>query len=119
MRLRLLTGYEGNSQICKNLFLRRWQEITHDESQGLDRQFLGGVELDGTRGSDDLRKDQRSSPPFPRPFARYLVCVERVQWVRVFLQGQGRSLDFRLCSEDLVGHRAGGEGARLSCLGKV
>jgi len=56
VRIRLLTGDEGNSQIRENLFLRRRQEITHDESQGLDRQFLGGVELNGTRGSDDLRK---------------------------------------------------------------
>ena len=51
----LLTSDEGDSQVCKNLFLRRRQEIADDESQGLDGQFLGGVELDGTRGSDDLR----------------------------------------------------------------
>jgi len=58
VHLRLLTGDEGNSQICKNLSLRRRQEITHDEPQGLDGQFLGGVELNGTRGSDDLGRDQ-------------------------------------------------------------
>ena len=56
VRIRLLTGEEGNSEICENLFLRGRQEIAHDEPQGLDRQFLSSVELSGTRGSDDLRK---------------------------------------------------------------
>ena len=52
----LLTSDERNSQIGKYLFLRRRQEITDDESQGLDRQPLGGIELNGARGSEDLRK---------------------------------------------------------------
>ena len=56
MWIRLLASNEGNSQICKDLFLGGRQEIADDESQGLDRQFLGGVELNGARGSDDLRK---------------------------------------------------------------
>lgn len=64
VHFRLLTGDEGNSQICKDLFLWGRQEITDDESQGLDRQFLGGIELNGTGGSDDLKKisDHRFRP---------------------------------------------------------
>jgi len=109
----LLTGNEGNSKVCKNLPLRRRQEIAQDEPQGLGRQFLGGVELNGTRDSDNLREYQLSSPPFPRLFVRYLTRIKRVQWVRVFLQGRGQRFDFRHC----FAHRANGERARLGGLG--
>lgn len=33
----ILSGDEGNPQVCKNLFLRGRQKITDDESEGLDR----------------------------------------------------------------------------------
>ena len=116
--LRLLTGGEGNSQICKNLSLRRQQEIAQDKSQGLNRQFLGGVELNGTRDGDDLRKGQRSLLPFPQRFVRYLICIKRIQRVRVFLEGRGQSFDFRCCSANLIGHHASGERAGLSIPGR-
>ena len=83
----LLTSDEGDSQVCKNLFLRRWQEIADDESQGLDGQFLGGVELDGTRGSDDLRGISDRRFLFPGRSVRYLSWVKWVQRVGAFLQG--------------------------------
>ena len=58
VHLWLLTGDEGNPKVCENLSLRRRQEIAHDEPQGPGRQFLGGVELNGTRDGDNLRKHQ-------------------------------------------------------------
>jgi len=73
----LLTSDEGNSQIRKDLFLRRRQEITDNESQGLDRQPLDSVELNGARGSEDLRKI--SYRHFRSCTAcTYLICVKRV-----------------------------------------
>lgn len=56
MWIRFLARDEGYSQIRKNLFLRRRQQIADNESQGLDRQCLGRVELNGARGSEDLSK---------------------------------------------------------------
>lgn len=56
MWIRFLACDEGDSQIRKNLFLRRRQEVADNESQGLDRQSFGRVELNGARGSEDLSK---------------------------------------------------------------
>jgi len=56
MRIRFLACDEGDSQVRKNLFLRRRQEIADNESQGLDRQSFGRVELNSARGSEDLSK---------------------------------------------------------------
>ena len=56
MRVRFFTSDGRNTQICENLLLRGRQEVTDDESQGLDRQFFCGVELNDSSGSDDLGK---------------------------------------------------------------
>lgn len=99
--LRFLTSNEGNSQICKDLFLRRWQEATDDEPQGLDRKFFCGVELNGSRGSDDLGKisDRRF---------RSLGCLNDTSsgssgsngWVR-FIKGEGETVAFNAVPETL------------------
>jgi len=73
MRIRFLACDEGDSQVRKNLFLRRRQEIADNESQGLDRQSFGRVELNGARGSEDLSKisdrhfRSRTVCPIPHP----------------------------------------------------
>lgn len=56
MLVRFLARNERNSQICKNMFFRGRQEVTNDEPQGLDREFFCGIELDNSRGGDDLGK---------------------------------------------------------------
>jgi len=86
MRVRLLAGDDGNSQICKNLFLWRRQKIANDESKGLDRQLSGGVELSGTRGGDDLGKISDRRFCFLN-HVRYLVRAKGIQRVKGFLQG--------------------------------
>lgn len=54
VRVRFPSSDERNSQIRKNLFLWGRQKVTDNEPQGLDRQLFCSVELNGSRGGDDL-----------------------------------------------------------------